>query len=455
MLDRPAPAAATPGLRRRLGCLSVGLALLLPAASAHAAECSFRPSSGELTITGRGEIGLSVDSSGEIKVRASEGPTSTQRASGAAEAQAAAPPEPPPLIPIECTDVEGGFEAPTVTSVDAVSVDAPTGLELEPLAPGRTTAGEQGAPEIEVTWSGGDTLQAWRNLTATSGETWLFGVNGGTAGANFNAHLEQPAALDVDLLLGETPEWVGARVYAGDNVISAAGGSQFAEPLPSATRFASTNLAGDDVFAAGLGPSLLSGSAGDDRFYGGPQDDVLALSYGNELADGGGGSDRVTYFFVRRPLRVDLRSEGPQQTGAGVDTLVEIENLQGGSAKDVLIGDRGDNELVGFGRSDRLRGLAGDDLLSTRSGRRATAAGGSGSDRLLGGKGTDALRGGAGRDYLSGHGGQDSLLGQSGADRVWAQGREPDRDQRISCGRGRDAEERVRLDPEDPRPHSC
>ena len=64
------------------------------------------------------------------------------------------------------------------------------------------------------------------------------------------------------------------------------------------------------------------------------------------------------------------------------DTVVEIENVNGGAGADTLIGAAGANALAGGGGDDTLRG-------------------GDGGDTLSGGTGTDAFDGGAGADVVN------------------------------------------------------
>jgi VCBS repeat-containing protein len=71
-----------------------------------------------------------------------------------------------------------------------------------------------------------------------------------------------------------------------------------------------------------------------------------------------------------------------------------------------LIGDGGDNLLVGSAAGESLLGDSGNDIL----------VGLGGNDLLLGGMGSDLLLGGAGNDKLNGGTGNDILSGGSGAD---------------------------------------
>jgi Ca2+-binding RTX toxin-like protein len=118
---------------------------------------------------------------------------------------------------------------------------------------------------------------------------------------------------------------------------------------------------GNDTLLGGAGADYLEGGQGNDELDGGP-DDALSL--------GSFGMDIASYTGSDQEIFVDLRIEGPQFTGAGLDTLIGIEAVWGSSYDDYLIGD--DNENL-------LRGGFGDDTLD----------GGGGADILQGGDGND------------------------------------------------------------------
>src|SRR5688500_1608154 len=68
-----------------------------------------------------------------------------------------------------------------------------------------------------------------------------------------------------------------------------------------------------------------------------------------------------------------------------------------------VVGDGGDNVLVGGDGADTIDGLAGNDVLNGR-GHADRLLGRGGNDTLRGGDGSDRLVGGAGDDVLFGHG---------------------------------------------------
>lgn len=85
------------------------------------------------------------------------------------------------------------------------------------------------------------------------------------------------------------------------------------------------------------------------------------------------------------------------------------DRLSGGGGKDSLFGGTGEDWLKGDKGNDKLRGGDNDDLLE----------GGAGNDKLWGEAGDDRLKGGAGKDTLWGKAGSDTLDGGNGADTLW------------------------------------
>lgn len=105
---------------------------------------------------------------------------------------------------------------------------------------------------------------------------------------------------------------------------------------------------------------------------------VLYAGAGNNVLNGLDGTDTVSYAYATSGVTVSLASTTAQATGgSGTDTLLNIENLVGGSYNDILIGNAGANGLTGGAGNDTLNGGAGADTL----------AGGVGNDTYVLGRG--------------------------------------------------------------------
>lgn len=131
---------------------------------------------------------------------------------------------------------------------------------------------------------------------------------------------------------------------------------------------------------------------------GGDGDDILDGGSGDDTLDGGSGNNAVR-FSGSTAATVYLSKADAQTTGYGTDTLIDIQNLEGGSGGDQLTGDHQANRLDGNSGNDTLTGLAGNDTLQGESGN-DTLEGGTGNDTLDGGSGSDtAVFSGARANY--------------------------------------------------------
>lgn len=161
---------------------------------------------------------------------------------------------------------------------------------------------------------------------------------------------------------------------------------------------------GDDLLDAGATVTSLLGEGGDDRLVGGSRadyvlggdgDDTVAAGAGDDriiggagadVLGGGPGRDEVSYVGERVPLRLTI-GDGADDgaVGEGDDIQADVEDVIGGSATDVIVGDEDANRLVASGGSDRIAGRGGDDRLEGwNEGARLDA--GPGADTLLSGE---------------------------------------------------------------------
>jgi len=249
-----------------------------------------------------------------------------------------------------------------------------------------TDHGDEGANSLNGTavWNGtmGD------QLIGLGGNDSLYGYNG--------SDLLDGGAGD-DLLNG------GSNGYASDkDTVSYASSTGGVTVSLALTGPQDTGGAGVDTL---LQLENLIGSSFNDTLTGNAEDNVITGGSGDDFIDGGAGTDTAdyggaTYGAALSGVAVSLASTGAQNTGgAGIDTLVGIENLRGSAFDDALTGSDG---------GDVLEGLAGNDTL----------IGGHGNDTLVGGDGDDSLMGGDGDDQLSGGSGNNTLDGGSGSDSV-------------------------------------
>ncbi|MAP94108.1 MAG: hypothetical protein CMK07_04060 [Ponticaulis sp.] len=176
-----------------------------------------------------------------------------------------------------------------------------------------------------------------------------------------------------------------------------------------------------DTLYGGRNDDVLDGKSSDDKLYGEHGNDTLIGNSGADLLDGGDQLDTASYngSFDEIYVALDFFGHGGEAEG---DQLIDIENLFGSEASDLLIGndrindvngDEGDDILFGLAGADELRGYYGNDILF----------GGTGNDLLYGGKDNDTLTGGRNADifmFYTGDGDNvitDFSIGQN--DTIW------------------------------------
>ena len=160
-------------------------------------------------------------------------------------------------------------------------------------------------------------------------------------------------------------------------------GSAFADSIVgSAANETILGGAGDDTFIAAGGSNSVAGGAGNDLVF-------VDTGAGNDTFDGGEGVDTIDFSQFTTGVSVILGASGVASTayvGGRTITLVNFENITGGSGADTLVGNELGNVLIGGEGDDCLIGNAGSD----------TIYGNAGADTLRGGTGTDDLDPGTG-----------------------------------------------------------
>lgn len=208
------------------------------------------------------------------------------------------------------------------------------------------------------------------SITGTSGANSLFGLAGNDSlkGGAGNDTLSGGSGLDyasyaglfavtVDLSLGTATDTTDTIAGAGndaDSLSSIEGviGSALGDSITGST-------AANDLFG-GAGNDTLNGSDGNDTLEGGLNDDSLV---------GGIGTDVASYLTASSAVTVNLSLAGAQATGgAGTDTLVTMEGLEGSDFNDTLTGSSAANSIDGLGGNDSVNGGAGNDTLDGGAG---------------------------------------------------------------------------------------
>jgi Ca2+-binding RTX toxin-like protein len=151
---------------------------------------------------------------------------------------------------------------------------------------------------------------------------------------------------------------------------------------------------GNDTIIGTAGANAITTNGGNDSVLGDAGNDTINGGAGNDTLDGGAGTDEASYVGASGYVSVILALAGAQNTlGAGMDTLVNFENLVGSSFNDTLTGSASSNVISGGAGIDSINGGAGSDTVN----------GGDGNDRLYGGfagGAIDTVNGGIGNDVI-------------------------------------------------------
>lgn len=180
-------------------------------------------------------------------------------------------------------------------------------------------------------------------------------------------------------------------------------------------------------FITGSGNDYLEGNLNDNRFEGNAGDDFFLGMNGKDDLDGGEGNDTASYADKSAGVFVVLNGATAVDVRVGgliEDTLLNVENVLGGSGNDFFYGDALSNVFHGREGVDVLLGQGGNDVLIgdeldfsiNAMQEQDYLYGGGGEDALYGGMGDDALFGEAGHDVLVGEVGNDYIDGGDGWD---------------------------------------
>ncbi len=227
--------------------------------------------------------------------------------------------------------------------IDGGPNDEPN-LKIDPYAPIDGTVG--------VTSASGD--WAWNFLATESTQVDLDAgiAQGSDIGLDSLVGIENvKGGLGGNQIEGDGGENILIGGRQGDTIIGQGGADVVLGGLGGDVLFGDvpegTPLVGD------MGSDLIYGGDGPDRLEGGPLDDYF---------DGGEALDKITYYTASAGVIVSLAS-GSASGGAGDDTFVFIEEVDGSNFGDTLTGDDESNILNGGAGDDTIRGQGGDDYL--------------------------------------------------------------------------------------------
>jgi len=251
--------------------------------------------------------------------------------------------------------------------------------EVEPRNPGTASAGlmapqEGTAPALYLTGSNGTDV-----VTATysgSTETVAFTRNGSSAGS-----FDLSEAPDSVLLAGlEGNDTLAASGFPPTTSVVLLGGTGNDSLTGGETEDAVVDGAGDDVANAGGGDDAVPNNPGEDDLNAGTGDDLFvsnAVCNGDSL-DGGPDRDNANWANFNQAVAINMEAQAAGQIGPGgqpqcpsaalLTGLTAIEDTEGTSLGDVMIGDSGDNQLLGRPGPDSYFAAGGNDTILANSG---------------------------------------------------------------------------------------
>jgi Ca2+-binding RTX toxin-like protein len=253
---------------------------------------------------------------------------------------------------------------------------------------GSMSEGASGYTELYLLGSSGADGLTVDSTGGAQGEAVTFHLTGGSA---FEA---PPAASGCALqnvttavctLAGPLDSLLVAGLGGGDDI--------HAEGLPATMSSMTLGGEGDDEISAGdasedilvdgPGNDMLHGGGGDDAVVGNAGRNTLFGDGGNDLflsnsiclgsaIDGGPGRDNASWARFSEAVSADLAAEKAGRPGAAgapscasgsLDTLHDVEDLEGSNSADTFFGDGEANQLLGHEGADSYFAGAGEDLI--------------------------------------------------------------------------------------------
>jgi Ca2+-binding RTX toxin-like protein len=219
-------------------------------------------------------------------------------------------------------------------------------------------------------------------------------VNAGTISSDAFAifgNAQDDVVTNTGLIDGRIDLGGGANTVTNEGIIEGdillGGGNDFYDGRGGRVTGGIDGGAGNDTIIGGDWVDSVFGGANNDTVDLGGGDDFFSASPGsdhNDIVNGGLGIDTYSAFNATAAVFIDLTEGMAIGLSIGTDQLENIENAEGTSFADTLLGNEIANSLRGADAADTLSGAGGNDTLQ-------------------GGDGADTLTGGLGRDLLSGN----------------------------------------------------
>jgi Ca2+-binding RTX toxin-like protein len=250
--------------------------------------------------------------------------------------------------------------------------------EIKPRDPGTVSVGVMApqsgtGPALYLSGTGGDD-----NVAASYGSGQVSFTVGGNPAGSFPVG-EPPDSI---LLGGEggNDTLAAAQGFPLSTSIVLLGGEGNDDLTGGETEDALIDGAGNDTVDAAGGDDAVPNNGGADQLNAGAGDDLFisnAVCDGDSL-DGGPGSDNANWANFNAAIAIDMATGRAGLVGSGrrpecpseplLTRLDGLEDTEGTSLGDVMIGDAGSNQLLGRQGPDEYFAGAGDDSILANSG---------------------------------------------------------------------------------------
>jgi Ca2+-binding RTX toxin-like protein len=253
-----------------------------------------------------------------------------------------------------------------------------SGEEIEPRDPGTVSAGQM-APQSgtgpALFLSGSDEAD-----TVAASYSWgqvIFTVDGDPAGA-FSVSKPPDSILIAGNGGGDT--LTAAHGFPATTSVVLLGGEGDDQLTGGETEDALIDGAGDDTVSAGGGDDAVPNNGGADDLRAGSGEDLFISNAvcDGDLLDGGPDRDNANWANFGAPVSIDMAAEVVGLVGSGgqpdcsspalLTTLIGLEDTEGTSFGDTMIGDAESNQLLGRLGADEYFAGAGDDSILANSG---------------------------------------------------------------------------------------
>jgi len=248
--------------------------------------------------------------------------------------------------------------------------------KVTPRNPGTISAGpmapqSSAGPALFFSGTGGDDV-----VVASYASGQVSFTLGGSPAGSFPVS-EAPDSVVVAGLDGD--DTLSATSFPATTSVVLLGGEDQDDLTSGATEDADIDGAGDDVVSAGAGDDAVPNNNGADDLDAGPGEDLFidnAVCDGDQL-DGGPDRDNANWANFGSAISIDMAAHGAGLLGGGgqpscpsgtLTSLTGLEDIEGTSQADTMVGDAGDNQLLGRPGADTFHAAAGNDSILANSG---------------------------------------------------------------------------------------